>query len=68
MGGGGGGGKQKKNHARENAMKTNSCKGEVKEKKFMQKEGPTPGPAILIPSIYPFNKPEEGWCWPAEIL
>ena len=19
-------------------------------------------------SIYPFNKPEEGWCWPAEIL
>ena len=22
----------------------------------------------LVTSIYPFNKPEEGWCWPAEIL
>ena len=22
----------------------------------------------LVRSIYPFNKPEEGWCWPAEIL
>ena len=22
----------------------------------------------FVPSIYPFNKPEEGWCWPAEIL
>ena len=22
----------------------------------------------LVASIYPFNKPEEGWCWPAEIL
>ena len=20
----------------------------------------------FVPSIYPFNKPEEGWCWPAE--
>ena len=22
----------------------------------------------LVTSIYPFNKPEEGWFWPAEIL
>ena len=42
MGGGRGGGKKtkKKIHARENAKKKNSCKGEGKEKKFMQKEGP----------------------------
>ena len=31
---------KKKIHARENAKKKNSCKEEVKEKKFMQKEGP----------------------------
>ena len=43
--------KQKKIHARENAMKKNSCKEEGKEKKFMQREGPTPGPAILILTI-----------------
>ena len=47
MGGGGGRGKnQKKIHARENVKKKNSCKEEGKEKKFVQKEGPTPGPAI----------------------
>ena len=40
--------KNKKIHARENAKKKNSCKEEGKEKKFMQKEGPTPGLAILI--------------------
>jgi len=22
----------------------------------------------LVTSIYPFNKPDEGWCWPDEIL
>ena len=43
--------RQKKIHARENAKKKNSCKEEGKEKKFMQKEGPTPGPAILISII-----------------
>ena len=32
--------KQKKIHASENAKKKNSWKGEGKEKKFMQKEGP----------------------------
>ena len=32
--------KPKKIHASENAKKENSCKGEGKEKKFMQKEGP----------------------------
>ena len=48
MGGGGGEGKKskKKIHARENVKKKNSCKEEGKEKKFVQKEGPTPGPAI----------------------
>ena len=41
VGGGGGWGKrEKKIHARENAKKKKSCKGEGKEKKFMQKEGP----------------------------
>ena len=40
MGGGGGEKTQKKFHASENAKKKNSCKGEGKEKKFMQKEGP----------------------------
>ena len=40
MGGGGVGKKPKKIPARENANKKNSCKGEGKEKKFMQKEGP----------------------------
>ena len=40
MGGGGGAKKQKKIHARENAKKKNSCKGEGKEIKIMQKEGP----------------------------
>ena len=42
MGGGRGWGKKtkKKIHARENAKKKNSCKGEKKKKKFMQKEGP----------------------------
>ena len=30
------------------ARKKNSCKEEGKDKIFMQKEGPTPGPAILI--------------------
>ena len=38
MGGGGGEKKTKNIHARENAK--NSCKGEGKEKKLMQKEGP----------------------------
>ena len=38
--------KQKKIHARENVKKKNSCREEGKEKKFLQKEGPTPGPAI----------------------
>ena len=46
MGGGGRGKNQKKIHARENVKKKNSCKEEGKEKKFVQKEGPTPGPAI----------------------
>ena len=32
--------KQKKIHSSENAKKKNSWKGEGKEKKFMQKEGP----------------------------
>jgi len=32
--------KKKKIHARVNAKKTNSCKEEDKEKKFMQKESP----------------------------
>ena len=45
---GGVGKNQKKIHARKNAEKKNSCREEGKEKKFMQKEGPTPGPAILI--------------------
>ena len=45
---GGVGKKQKKIHAKENANKKSSCKEEGKEKKIMQKEGPTPGPAILI--------------------
>ena len=40
MGGGGGGGGEGKK------PKKNSCKEEGKEKKFVQKEGPTPGPAI----------------------
>ena len=44
---GGVGKKTKKIHARENAKKKNSCKEEGEEKKFMQREGPTPGPAIL---------------------
>ena len=39
-GGGGVGKKTKKIHASENAKKENSYKGEGKEKKFMQKEGP----------------------------
>ena len=43
---GGGGEKTKKIHARENVKKKNSCKEEGKEKKFVQKEGPTPAPAI----------------------
>ena len=43
---GGGGEKTKKFHAREYVKKKNSCKEEGKEKKFVQKEGPTPGPAI----------------------
>ena len=38
--GGGWGKREKKIHARENAKKKKSCKGEGKEKKFMQKEGP----------------------------
>ena len=33
--------KQKKIHARENSEKKNSCKEEGKEKKCMQKEGPS---------------------------
>ena len=48
---GGVGKNQKKIHARENAKKKNSCKEEDKKKKFMQKECPTPGPAILISII-----------------
>ena len=40
MGVGGWGKNQKQIHARENAKRRNSCKGEGKEKKFMQKEGP----------------------------
>ena len=44
--GGGRGKNQKKIHARENVKKKNSCKEEGKEKKFVQKEGPTSGPAI----------------------
>ena len=40
--------KQKKINARENAKKNNSCREVGREKKFMQKEGPTPGPVILI--------------------
>ena len=47
---GGVGKKTKKIHARENAKKKNSCKEEGK-KKLMRKEGPTPGPAILISII-----------------
>ena len=43
---GGRGKNQKKIHARENVKKKNSCKEEGKEKKFVQKVGPTPGPAI----------------------
>ena len=43
MGGGGGGEINPiKTHAREIAKKKNSCKGEGKEKIFMQKEGPGP--------------------------
>jgi len=39
---GGVGKKTKKNYAMENAKKKNSCKegGDVKKKKFIQKEGP----------------------------
>ena len=48
---GGVGKKTKKIYARENAKKKNSCKEEGKENKFMQKEGPTPGPAIIISII-----------------
>ena len=48
---GGVGKKTKKIHARENAKKKKSCKEEGKEKKLMQREGPTPGPAILILTI-----------------
>ena len=39
-GGGGWGKTKKKSHARENAKKKNSCKGEGKKKKFMQKDDP----------------------------
>ena len=54
-GGGGGewGKSQKKIHARENAKKKNSCKEEVKQKKFMQKEGPI---VIFIQYIKSANK------------
>ena len=44
---GGRGKNQKKIHAREIAKKKNSCKEEGKEKKFMQKEGPGPGPVAM---------------------
>ena len=41
IGGRGDGGKtKKKDHARKNAKKKNSCKEEGKEKKIMQKDGP----------------------------
>ena len=44
---GGRGKNPKKIHAREIAKKKNSCKEEGKEKKFMQKEGPGPGPVAM---------------------
>ena len=44
---GGRGKNQKKIHAREIAKKKNSCKEEGKEKKFIQKEGPGPGPVAM---------------------
>ena len=45
---GGVGKKTKKKSCKGKCREKNSCREVGKENKFMQKEGPTPGPAILI--------------------